>query len=300
MPLPRYLHSAASIAHQTACAVLLASAASSALADDIVWVGTDFPPMAMSQGPHARQGYIDVIFSHLRDSFPQHRFTDEVVPWTRALNMAQRGGPYCLISAFQTAERDAFLRFSAPYGHVLPIGVVIRAADKSRFSSFVTKNGDFRLAEALQQQAVGMGIAGSRSYGPKIDVLLKPWVAAGAKHVHRAHQDESTKYLMSMLERNRFDYMLAYPSEVEYYASSSNALHFYPIDGNNDLLPGRLSCTKSPQTDRVFAEVSALVHTPKFQTVFLTAYERWLPKYLIAPYRLRLQNLPSAPAPTSP
>jgi uncharacterized protein (TIGR02285 family) len=280
-----------------ACSATLVGA--SALADTIVWVGTDFPPMAMSQGPYAHQGYIDAIFAHLRDSFPQHQFTEEIVPWPRALNMAQRGGPYCLISALQTPEREEFLRFSAPYGHLLPIGVVIRAADKARFATYITKAGDFQLAEALQQQTIGMGVAGSRSYGPRIDVLLKPWIAAGAKHVHRAHQDESTKYLMSMLERKRFDYMLAYPSEVEYYASSSTALHFYPIDGNNDMVAGRLSCAKSPLTDRVFAEVSAAVSTPRFHAVFLAAYERWLPKYLITPYRRRLQGL-GGTAPVAP
>ncbi len=288
-----WLHRTSQFARHCACGVALVSA--SAAADEIVWVGADFPPMAMSQGPYAHQGYIDAIFSHLRNAFPQHAFTEEIVPWTRALNMAQRGGPYCLISALQTPERETFLRFSAPYGYLLPIGVVIRAADKTRFSAYVTKAGDFQLAEVLQQQEIGMGVAGSRSYGPKIDVLLKPWVAASAKHIHRAHQDESTKYLMSMLERKRFDYMLAYPSEVEYYASSPNALQFYPIDGNSDMVPGRLSCTKSPQTDRVFADVSALVSTPKFHGAFLAAYERWLPKYLIAPYRQRLQGtLPPA------
>lgn len=274
---------------------LVAIAGADARADAITWVGTDFPPMAMSKGPHAHQGYIDAIYRYLRETSPQHVFSEEIVPWSRAMNMAQRGGPYCLISAFQTPERDAFLRFSAPYGYLLPIGVVIRAVDQERFRPYVTAAGDFRLADVLRQPEFGMGIASSRSYGAKIDVLLKPQVAAGAKNVHRAHQDESTKYLMTMLERKRFDYMLAYPAEVGYYASSSNALRFYPIDGNNDMMPGRLSCTRSPETDRVFTEVSAMVGTPAFNAVFLAAYERWLPKYLIGPYRQRLQGLAVAP-----
>lgn len=275
-------------------AVLVCSA--TAAADDVTWVGTDFPPMAMSQGPNAHEGYIDAMYRFLRESSPQHVFREEIVPWTRALNMAKSGGPYCLLSALQTPEREAYLRFSAPYAYLFPIGVVIRATDQAQFAAHITKAGDFQLAEVIQKPEFGMGVASSRSYGPRIDSVLNPLVAAGAKHVHRVHQDESTKYLLSMLEAKRFDYMLAYPSEVGYYASTAVALRFYPIEGNNDLVAGRLSCTKSPQTDRVFADVSALVPTAKSRAVVLAAYERWLPKYLIAPYRQRLQALwPATP-----
>lgn len=277
-----------------AAALTLGLCAGAARADSIAWVGTDFPPMAMSQGEYARQGYIDRLFLHLQESLPQHALREEIVPWTRAMTMAQRGGPYCLISAFQTPERDAFLRFTAPYGYLLPIGVVIRGNDQDRMSAFVTRSGEFRLAEALRRPEFGMGVASSRSYGPKIDSLLQPLVAAGAKQIHRAYQDESTRFLLSMLESKRFDYMLAYPSEAVYYATSPTSLRFYPIEGNSELLPGRFSCTRSPETDRIFADVSALAPTRKTRAVFLAGYERWLPKYLLASYRQRLAEVPGA------
>lgn len=284
------------VRHMAACCAVVGAGlcTDETLADTVAWVGTDFPPMAMSQGAYAHQGYIDALFRFVQESLPQHAFHEEIVPWTRAMTMAQRGGPYCLISAFQTPERETFLRFTAPYGYLLPIGVVIRGSDQERFSPFLSKTGNLQLAELLAKPEFGMGIASSRSYGPKIDVLLQPLVAAGVKYIHRAHQDESTRFLLSMLESKRFDYMLAYPSEVGFYATSSTALRFYPIEGNNDLLPGRFSCTRNPQTDRVFADVSVLANTRKSRAVFLSAYERWLPKYLIAAYRQRLGDIPGA------
>ena len=263
-----------------------------ATADTIAWVGTDFPPMAMSQGEHAHGGYIDALYKHLKESLPQHDFREEIVPWTRAMSMAQRGGAYCLISAFQTPERDAFLRFTAPYGYVYPIGVVIRTKDQDRFAPYLSAQGNFRLDAALNQPGVGMGVASSRSYGPRIDGLIKPLINSRAKNIHQSYQDESTKFLLTMLAAKRFDYMLAYPSEVEFYGGPSNAFRFYPIDGNSDLLPGRFSCTKSPETDRVFADVSRLVPTKSTRAVFMASYERWLPKYLIKPYRQGLSELP--------
>ncbi|MDO8287526.1 MAG: TIGR02285 family protein [Rhodoferax sp.] len=263
-----------------------------AAADTIAWVGTDFPPMAMSQGEHAHGGYIDALYKHLKESLPQHDFHEEIVPWTRAMAMAQRGGAYCLISAFQTPERDAFLRFTAPYGYLYPIGIVIRAQDQERFAPYLNPEGNFLLDAALKQSGIGMGVASSRSYGPRIDGLIKPLISNRAKNIHQSYQDESTKFLLAMLAGKRFDYMLAYPSEVEYYGGPSNAFRFYPIHGNHELLPGRFSCTKSPETDRVFADVSRLVPTKNSQAVFMAAYERWLPKYLVKSYRQRLADLP--------
>lgn len=269
----------------------VALCAGGATADTITWVGADFPPMAMSQGAYAHQGYIDAMYRYVQESSPQHVFHEEIVPWSRAMSMAQHGGPYCLISAFQTPERDEFLRFTAPYGYLFPIGVVIRASDQNKFAAYISKAGNFKLGEVLKQPDMGMGVASRRSYGPKIDALIQPLISSGARNVQQAYQDESTKYLLTMLASKRFDYTLAYPSEVGFYETSSSEFRFYPIDGNNDLLPGRFSCTKSPQTDRVFADIASLVPSKKSRTAFMAAYERWLPKYLIKPYRQRLADM---------
>lgn len=263
-------------------------------AETITWVGTDFPPMAMSQGEYAHEGYIDELYKHLQSALPQYSFQEETVPWSRAMLMAQRGGPYCLIAAFQTPEREAFLRFTPPYGYLYPIGVVTRASDQSQFAAYVSKSGDFQLDKALKSPQLGMGVASSRSYGAKIDELLKPLIASGAANVQQVYQDESTKVLLAMLARQRFDYMLAYPSEVEFYGGTPNPFRFYPIEGNSALLPGRFSCTKSPETDRVYGDVAKLALAKKTQATFRVAYERWLPQYLIRSYRQRLQEIPAS------
>lgn len=201
----------------------LALCGGAARADNITWVGTDFPPMAMSQGAYAHQGYIDAMYRYVQESSPQHVFHEEIVPWSRA-----------------------------------------------------------------------MGVASHRSYGPKIDALIQPLISSGARNVQQTYQDESTRYLLTMLASKRFDYTLAYPSEVGFYETSSSEFRFYPMEGNNDLLPGRFSCTKSPQTDRVFADLASLVPTKKSRAVFMAAYERWLPQYLIKPYRQRLSDMSAA------
>lgn len=263
-------------------------------ADEVVWVGADFPPMSMSQGEYAHQGYIDAMYTFLKDSAPQHDFSEKTVPWARAMYMAQAGGPYCLISAFYTPERAKFLRFTEPYGYFLPLGLVVRADDKARFAEFITASGRINLEKLLAEQALIVGVASSRSYGPLIDALLSPVLASNAQNIYKAYQDESTKILMNMLGHKRFDYMFSYPSEMVFYEAPNIKLLFYQIDGSDKLLEGRLSCTKVPATDTVFADVSKLVTSQKSFSVFQGAYERWLPEYLLGPYRQQLAQLRKA------
>jgi uncharacterized protein (TIGR02285 family) len=263
-------------------------------AEDIIWVGADFPPMAMSQGEYAHQGYIDALYKYLKDTSPQHNFTEEVVPWARALHMAKMGGPYCLISAFYTPERAEFLRFTEPYGYMLPIGLIVRADDQSKFSSFLTAGGRLKLNELLAAEDLVIGISSGRSYGPLIDDKLRPRLGNDAKNIYKSYQNESAKILVNMLEHKRFDYMLGYPSEAVFYESPANKLFFYQIEGNSQLLPGRLSCSKTPVTDGVFADVSKIVASQATAAVFQSAYERWLPNYLLGTYRQQLAEMLSA------
>lgn len=134
-------------------------------------------------------------------------------------------------------------------------------------------------------------MAGDRSYGPRIDEVLRAPLQHGAANIKKIYQGESTKSLFDMLGYKRIDYVFSYPSEVVYYAQGDRELLFYAIEGNSQLLEGRLSCTKGPVTDRVFADINALVPSRASTAVFQAAYERWLPRYLLEPYRQQLQRL---------
>ncbi len=263
-----------------------------ARADRIIWLNSEFPPMAMSQGPQAKQGYINVLASFLADALPQHQFGEQVVPWQRAMHIAERGGPYCLLAAFQTPEREAYLRFSKPYGYVFPLGLVTRRAQREAFADYLNADGQIQLARLLQDQHLRPGIASQRSYGSLIDNLLKSASDSQGAAISQIHQSESTSGLFSMLDHQRIDYTFSYPGELVYFASRHQDLQFYLIEGNDRLLPGRLSCTRSAQTDRAFADLTGILETNKHQDVLRSSYERWLPDDLIEPYQRMLKELP--------
>lgn len=261
-------------------------------ADSIVWMGTDFPPMSMSQGERAGQGYLDQMYRYLKETLPQHDFREDTVPWTRAMKTMQQGGAYCMTAAFQTPERSQFMRFTEPYGYLMPIGVVVLAKDRSKFQPYLNSDEHIRLKEMLQDAKLQIGVANGRSYGPLIDGLLEPLLQKDAAQIQKVYQNQSTKTLTAMLGVNRFDYMLSYPIEAVYYQEPGTELLFYPVVGGEQLLEGRFGCTKGTETDRVFADVSQLVNSKKTWPAFLTAYERWLPENLIKQYRKKIANLP--------
>lgn len=260
-----------------------------AYADKVVWLSAEFPPLSMPGNPQSEQGYMDNLLRQVQLKMPQHHVQQEIVPWPRALLMAQRGGAYCTALAVQTPEREAFLRFTSPYGYVYPVGVVIRARDAALFKPLLNKEGELNLELALRNTSLTLGVAGSRSYGTMLDNTLAPLIAAAPTHIKQIRNDNSTKSLLAMLQRSRFDYTLAYPSEMVYYSGSSqDAMRFYPVAGNSDLLPGRFSCTRTPLTDRIFEDLSRLAIAQRSNPNINEAYERWLPHYLIKTYRLRL------------
>lgn len=235
-------------------------------------------------------GYMNLLLKQVQQALPQHRIQEEVLPWPRVLFVAKNGGAYCSAMAAQTPERESYLRFTAPYGFVYPVGLVIRAKDQDQFKRFLNKEGEVRLRDLLEQNDLSAGVAGSRTYGTKLDDMLRPLVQSNARPIIQVSQDNSTKSLITMLQKHRFDYTIAYHSEVAYYDSASSKLHFYPIAENSDLLAGRFSCTKSPQTDQTFAELNRLASSYRNNPALTASYERWLPAYLVKPYRQRLAS----------
>nr|WP_315463708.1 hypothetical protein [uncultured Rhodoferax sp.] len=271
------------------CAVCVTLASAPARADEVIWLSAEFPPLAMPNSDSGPQGYMDLLRKRLVDTLPQHSIHEEVLPWPRVLYyMAQVGGPYCTAMAARTPERERFLRFTPPYGYVFPIGVVIRSQDQALYKPYLNKDGELQLHEVLGQGELRMGIAGLRSYGGVVDELLKPLVETGARHLVQVQQDNSTKSLINMLHKSRFDYTLAYPGEMVFFNGKDATLHFFPIAGNSALVSGHLSCTKSPQTDRMFGDLLKITPALRRDATLRAAYEQWLPPYLLKTYRQRL------------
>ncbi|HEX5842500.1 MAG TPA: TIGR02285 family protein [Pseudomonas sp.] len=264
---------------------------STAQAETIIWLGAEFPPMAMSQGPHAHQGYINALFGYLQQALPQHQFSEQMVPWSRAMHMAEQGGPYCMIAALKTPERETFLRFTEPYGHFMPLGLVVHQEQIKQLAAYLNPAGQVELERLLDNRQIRLGIASGRSYGDKIDNLLQAAHAAEGSHLAKVHQGESTRALFGMLDHRRIDYSFGYPTEIVYFSSNHQQLRFYPIAGNDQLLAGRFSCTRSKATDQVFADITRTLENNGHQAVFKTSYERWLPDYLHPHYQRLLKQL---------
>lgn len=268
------------------------STLSIAQAERVIWLGAEFPPMAIHRGPHANQGYINALYDYLRQALPEYQFSEQILPWSRAMHLASQGGPYCLIAAFKTPERETYLRFTSPYGYLMPLGLVIHQDKTGDLTPYLNQAGQVELDRLLANPELRPGLANHRSYGAQIDQFLRQAHDAGRDSLTRIYQGDSTRALFDMLDHKRIDYGFGYPNEIVYYSQNHQHLRFYPIAGGDALLPGRFSCTRSPETDRVFAALEGLLHDQAHRQIFRSSYERWLPADLRQRYAQQLRQLP--------
>jgi len=102
-------------------------------AGPVIWFKLTMPPGVIARGPEQGQGYTDQLVAAVLHNLPQYPVTITSVPIARELQMMKEGGPYCASDLLKTPERENFLRFTGPYGYVLPIGLVVRAEDRGLY-----------------------------------------------------------------------------------------------------------------------------------------------------------------------
>ena len=152
-----------------ACCISALMPWASACAEDITWLSADFPPLATFDKDAKDIGYMNLLLKQVQQALPQHRIQEEVLPWPRVLFVAKNGGAYCSAMAAQTPERESYLRFTAPYGYVYPVGLVTRAKTRTSSSAFSTKGAKSACETSWSKTTC---VRGSRVAGPTAPSLM--------------------------------------------------------------------------------------------------------------------------------
>ncbi len=158
--------------------------------------------------------------------------------------------PVCGAGWFRTAERERFARFSLPVYRDRPAGLLVRAADASRFRNM-------RIADVFADSGWRMGAKLGFSYGGAIDALLvrynPPLLTTSADNTAMAR----------MLAAGRFDYMIIAPEEALILVRKlgKSQVAFVPVAGMPPGNTRHLMCSrKVPDTlmrriDRVILDL---------------------------------------------
>lgn len=262
-------------------------------AEPIVWFSTVKPPGIFAEGPEQGHGYLDQLISYVLHTLPQYQVTVSQVPLTRELQVMKKGGAYCSLDPLKTPERETFLRFTAPYGYILPPVLVVRAEDKNHFDRYVDANRMLSLERLMQVDPGMFGVAARRTFGKIPDSIVAQALVRNPARITQVYEENGTETLFKMLTAHHIDAMMAYPVEQVYRSVQvDHADHYYayPLVESQKLVTMRFDCTLQAQTDGIFTALDEQAKSPPLQHAFQSAYERWLPSYLLPLYRARLKD----------
>lgn len=128
----------------------------------------------------------------------------EELPFTRIMAYLEWDRPnFVALGLSKTDERKVFSVFSDLIYQDLPPILVIRQSDASKFNIYSA------FADMLKSKQFVFGAKTGNTY--PIDVLLKEYNAA------RSESTQDTPGLLKMLEKGRFDYLLLYPEEYDWF-----------------------------------------------------------------------------------
>ena len=163
----------------------------------------------------------------------------------------------CSTTLIPTDERRQYIAFAKTVLLHLPISVVIRVEDKQRFTPYLDQDGHIDLSRLLADQNMITAVRIGRAYGTQVDKYL----AAYREDSHVMHVADDTKFLR-MLELERIDWSLYFPSEAEFYRRNNTPdlnIMAIPIKGNTTLLEATIGCADTPAGKKAIAEINDII-----------------------------------------
>lgn len=218
----------------------------------LTWLVRDVPPYFSYPGGKAPQrpedlanGEIDGYLRLLIKQLPQyrHEFIDAGFPRFEA--MVRQGQALCSPLHVVTPERLEWLYFTHVHPPLLSrqVHFILRRDNLPKFESL----GDApALAEVLQRNDLVGLLPRDRSFGAKIDLLLKERGEQAPKTVVAGR----SMHLLLMLSAGRMDYTLEYPATVDEFVRNNGGGHDFvklPVAESRSANLATFACSRNTQ-----------------------------------------------------
>lgn len=253
--------------------ILLLGAAPAAQAVEVRWAIADGPPYHMESSRNARRardlgdGMLDLLIAGVAQHAPEMRHQFVVMSRPRMWRAMQAGEPLCYADAFRTAERLRFAHFT-PATPPLPMVLVVR---KGQLGDV----GEVSLATVLARKDLRGVFESERSYGVTLDALI----ANAGPHVGILPLPD-TPQLLRMLEAGRMDYLVEYPTAVQYLHEQLKprpALDFLALREEREPQPSFIACTRSAWGQEVVQALDGALRRWAATPDAAQSVLRWLP-----------------------
>lgn len=236
----------------------------------VTWLKWDDPPIFILSGKFKAQGTLDIVERDLIANLPTFNHQSLEANVRRVIQLAKEKTETCNAGWLNTKEwRDIFY-LSTPIFKLPTNGILVKSCNREKISG----SGNASLVKILREKKLRM--ATGRLYGEGIDPLLHKVNYQRNKQIDvvansfLAHQ---------MLQRDRVDFTIGYPSEVNYYRAimaDSAPLSYIPLDENGDYVDVVVACSKTALGKKVIDRVNLLLKSEKRRMYYQQSLNRWL------------------------
>lgn len=244
----------------------------------INWVALDIPPFEISYGPNKGKGYVDRIRNRFIKELPQYRHSSPTLVNQQRFFRLLSTGDYCHSTMRRT---DAFNKIAVQsIPHFTGFSDVIITLEKNapKLSKYgvpvplhkILKDGDSRL-----------GVP-SRSMGKILDEIFREH--GTENNLLTRNSSQVGKELLTLLQKNRIDFTIDYPSAKRSWETSLQAkdLISLPIKELEELIPvGYITCSNTEYGRKIIKDsnkvIYKLLNDPKYvQEYILNTYPKEL------------------------
>ncbi|WP_435035045.1 TIGR02285 family protein [Pseudomonas neuropathica] len=227
----------------------------------LTWLLRDLPPLTIFEGPKKGLGVIDHLMPMLIDGMPQYEHKLMRVNRARGIQMLHEASFTCDPSLIWSKERAQWIAYSIPAFRAVSNGLVVRQKDRGVLEPFLVE-GEIDLAALLANGKEKIGVVAERSYGERVDDLLRQ---APQDALTPHYGNDALNSLLMMQRLGRLQVVLGYWPEIRYQAHlaqiAEDELLFYPIRGTGKYLSGYIGCSDTHQGRQAISEINQLLRT---------------------------------------
>lgn len=250
----------------------------------IRWYYQSFPPVHITDGPRAGQGFADKALSYLHAQMPDYNHLKVFSSLSRVHGELKARKNACHLGLFKTPEREEYAYFSDPVIEVLPNRVVLLKENLPKFEPILNPAREVELDRLFAARDLMFGVEVDRVYSPRINAYLDSRTKAEGK------VELPNPRFAALLLHGRIDYGFAFAFEATYrfnILDRGDEFTTLPIAGEPDLLMNYVGCSKTEFGAQVIADVNRLAGNLK--EAHRTFYEEWLDDRAIQDFRATLK-----------
>jgi uncharacterized protein (TIGR02285 family) len=244
----------------------------------IRWLIFDFPPIYVVSGPQKGTGALDYMEDDLKRNLPQYSHSRSALNIKRVLATIEKNQQACASGLLWTQGQAEYIEYSLPFMFVLPPRFVVRKKELARFKPFTDANGRVSLKQLLTGSGLVLGFSSARAYSKTLAPIIDQY--SNKSNSIESHLPSITKPLINMLTRNRFDYTIAYPSEVRFLSQelgiSPEQFITIPIQESDWAQHAYVGCPKTEWGRQIISDVNGLIKKLRIQPDFYGHYTAWL------------------------